>query len=95
MRILSEIINSEANTPAEHAIQAAFWAGQSDMRGTVTENCIKALKSVKYGRYHLEQKKVLTSLLRGIPQINQNSLDGRGDTGHEESQEFLSWDFDI
>ena len=97
MRTLAEIINTEANTDVEKAIQAAYWAGQSDMRASVTDAAGAALKTYKFGRYHLREKAAMAHLLAGCGQINTRStaFGGTGDTGAEERDEIMSWDFDI
>jgi len=91
MRILKDIIESEAKNDTEEAIQAAFWAGQSYMRGTSTEEMREAIKSVKYGRYHKEQKRVIAHIINKCGTLNVAGID----SGKAESAEILEWDFDI
>ena len=97
MKTLSQIINSEATTATEKAIQAAFWAGQSDMRGKITEAAGKAMASLSTGRYHHMQKAAAAHILSGCPQINTNStaFGSYGDTGAGEAAEILAWDFEV
>ena len=91
MKTLKNIMDNEAVTDAQKVIQAAFWAGQSDMRGTSTEEMREAIKSVKYGRYHKEQKRVIAHIINKCGTLNVGGID----SGKAEAAEILEWDFDI
>ena len=90
MRTISEII-SNATTETEKAIQAAFWAGQSDMRGECTEQVRKSIETIKFGRYHKMQKKIIDHIVTNCGTLNVFGID----SGKGESREILDWDFDI
>jgi len=100
MRTLSDILsagqtNQEPATEIERAIAAAYWAGQSAMRGSITEQVAQRLSSLPKSRYHKIARQAAEHVCLGVVGINSNFLDGRGDSGAEEAAEFLSWEFDL
>ena len=99
MRSLSAIIaaaeNLESATEVEHAIIAAYWAGQSRMRGIITEQVTRRLNNLPQCRYHNIARASAEHICCGIDGINQNYLFGRGDSGHGEAAEILGWNFDL
>ena len=93
-RTIQQIINSPATSAVESAIQAAYWAGQSQMRGQITEQIKSALQNLPTSRYH----RIVEATARHVAQVNgvnQNHLYGHGDSGSGEAAEFLSWDFEV
>ncbi len=99
MRSLSDIIaaveNQESATEVERAIAAAYWAGQSKMRGIITEQVAKRLTGLPESRYHNIARQAAEHVCLGVNGINPNYLRGRGDSGHCEAAEILGWDFDL
>lgn len=97
-RILKQIIDlansGESTTSVESAIAAAYWAGQSQMRGQITEAIKAALATLPESRYH-HLVEMAAKHVAHIPNINPNHLYGHGDSGSGEAAEFLSWDFEI
>jgi len=97
-RTLQQIIDlgnaGEAATPAENAIVAAYWAGQSKMRGQITEAIKSALATIPNSRYH-NLVTLVAKHVASVPNINPNHLYGHGDSGSGEAAEFLSWDFEV
>lgn len=103
MRSLSDIIAKVENeyesgaitTDIEKAIAAAYWAGQSKMRGIITEQVAQRLNSLPESRYHNVARAAAEHVCLGVNGINPNYLRGRGDSGHGEAAEILGWDFDL
>ena len=96
MRTLKEIIETKAKTDIEKAIQAAYWAGQSDMRGQITEDLAKRAREYRLGRYHNIERRAMMALLESsYINTNAEAFGGYGDSGKGEAAEILEWDFDI
>ena len=97
MMTLKSILEKKENlTETERAIQAAYWAGQSDMRGKITEAVGKSIFSFSYGRYHnIERKAIAAAIASGLINKNARCFGGHGDSGAEEAAEIKDWDFDL
>ena len=88
MRTLQQIIEKDPQdrTETEKAVQAAFWAGQEEMRGRIVRGLHARAQGFAFGRYWRSQKNAIATMLS----------DGLlGGEGRDDSQEFLSWDFEV
>lgn len=97
---LNQIINGEYdpddNDQVKKAIKAAFWAGQAEMRGRITEQVEKRLESLPKTRYHNISRKAAEHMVSAVDGINGNYVFlKKGDSGNGEYNEFLEWDFDL
>ncbi len=98
MRTLKNIIdsaNSDKATEIEKAVLAAFSAGRSSMRGCITQQIKCRIDSLPKQRYWIQQKRTAAHIILGVDGINENYIEGRGDSGAGEAAEFLSWDFNL
>ena len=84
-------------TQVEQAIQAAFWAGQADMRGKITRDIATRYQARKRGRYHKIEAAAVAFVVSSCPFVNGNYLAGRAgaDDGSGEAAEMLAWDFAV
>lgn len=101
MKTLRELINDgnrrDDNIPTISQIAAAaFWAGQSDMRGKITAGIAAKFNEYKPGRYCHAETRAIRAVI-DVPGINQNVLNNHpgADDGSGESAEIQSWAFDI
>lgn len=96
MTTLREIIrDTNRETETQRAVRAAYWAGQSMMRGLITEQLKQRLDSLPQSRYHRLVRAAAEHMCIGVPCINSNYLHGRGDSGTGEAAEIMDWDFDL
>lgn len=96
MKTLKEMLAAENPTEIERAVQAAYWAGQSDMRGEVTEDVGKSVSNFTFGRYkNIERRAIDAAISTGLINKNAKAFGGYGDSGKSEVAEFLEWDFDL
>ena len=96
MRTLKQILETEPNADIERAVQAAYWAGQSDMRGEITEAIGKSVSEFAYGRYHnIERKAIASAISSGLINKNAKAFGGHGDSGKAEAEEIKEWEFEI
>lgn len=100
MLTLDKIINAEYD-PNDHdqvkkAICAAYWAGQAEVRGKITEQIERRLESLPKTRYCNISRKAAEHMVVGVDGINGNYVFlKRGDSGTGEYKDFLEWDFDL
>jgi len=94
-RTIHEIIKSVESgaecTDVENAIAAAFWAGQAQMRGQITEQIATRIKSLPVSRYHRVARQAAEHVCKGGDGLSTNYLNGRGDSGTQEAAEILAW----
>ena len=99
MRTLNDILKVEGDgrTSVEKAIQAAYWAGQSDMRGKITKDVAARFQARTAGRYHGVEARALAFVVGACLMINGNVLAARpgADAGDGEAAEIMAWDFEI
>jgi len=99
MRTLREIIDAGEDqgerSVLEQVAAAAYWAGQSEMRGRITRKVAAQLASLPSVRYHRIALRAARHVL-AVGEINSNVLAGRrgADAGEGESGEIMGWDFD-
>ena len=94
-QIINELRDDQDNDQIKKAIRAAYWAGQAEMRGRITEQIKKRLDTLPQNRYHNITRKAAEHICINVDGINVNYLHGRGDSGRLESDNFLEWDFDL
>jgi len=90
-----EATTDAASTVAK-MVAAAFWAGQSDMRGKITKAAAERLDKLPTGRYRRLQRAAARFVL-AVPGINGNALNHApgADAGDSEAAEIMGWEFDI
>ena len=94
-QIINEPYDDQDNDPIKKAIKAAYWAGQAEMRGRITEQVKQRLDTLPGTRYHNIARQAAEHICINIDGINVNYLYGRGDSGRIESKDFLEWGFDL
>jgi len=95
-QIINEPYDDQDNDQVKKAIRAAYWAGQSEMRGRITEQIERRLESLPKTRYHNITRKAAEHMVVNVDGINGNYVFlKRGDSGNDEHKDFLEWDFDL
>lgn len=95
-QIINETYDGLDNDQIKKAINAAYWAGQSEMRGRITEQIERRLESLPETRYHNIARKAAEHMVVNVDGINGNYVFlKRGDSGRGEYKDFLEWDFDL
>lgn len=100
MRTLHEIITKadtgEALTKIEEAIVCAYYAGRSRMRGEITEAMADRIETLPESRYRHLVYESANHMIRNVSGINYNYVvTGRGDSGKDEADEILGYEFDL
>src|SRR6266567_941536 len=98
-RTLSEIIKKVESgaecSEVEDAIAGAYWAGQSMMRGHITEQIASRMKALPISRYHRFARQAAEHVCLGVDGINVNYINAYGDSGTGEAAEILDWEFEV
>lgn len=95
-QIINEPYSDQDNDPIKKAIRAAYWAGQAEMRGRITEQIERRLESLPKTRYHNIARRAAEHMVANVDGINGNYVFlKRGDSGKGEHNDFLGWDFNL
>lgn len=95
MRTLHQIITDRDDKSAQaEAVQMAYTAGQSQMRGVITERIKQNIASLPDHRFRKFLMDNIEHVLSGAC-INPNYLNGRGDSGKGEAAEILQFNYSL